>query len=77
MSEPQPSPRSLRELIDAFIKNRFVTKIEKLAVDEPAYLKLQQQFEPQTWLADASVSFRSSPIRSRQFTPTPGAPTSM
>ncbi|UTD57200.1 type I-F CRISPR-associated protein Csy1 [Halomonas sp. MS1] len=53
MSEPQP-PGSLRELIEQFIQQRFVTKTEKMTQDDPAYLKLQSQFEPQTWLADAA-----------------------
>ncbi|MFC0269489.1 type I-F CRISPR-associated protein Csy1 [Kushneria aurantia] len=41
-------------MIRGFIHDRFQTKTEKLAPDDPAYLKLQQQFEPQTWLADAA-----------------------
>ncbi|MBR9924622.1 MAG: type I-F CRISPR-associated protein Csy1 [Gammaproteobacteria bacterium] len=53
MSEPQ-SPGSLRELIEQFIQQRFVTKTEKMTQDDPAYLKLHSQFEPQTWLADAA-----------------------
>jgi len=53
MSDPLP-PTSIRELIHGFIHDRFLTKTEKLAPDDPAYLKLQQQFEPQTWLADAA-----------------------
>lgn len=53
MSEPQP-PGSLRELIKQFIQQRFATKTEKMAQDDPAYIKLQAQFEPQTWLADAA-----------------------
>ncbi|MEQ7869501.1 type I-F CRISPR-associated protein Csy1 [Chromohalobacter salexigens] len=53
MSGPQ-SPGSLRRLIDSFIKQRCATKTEKLAPDDPVYLKLYQQFEPQTWLADAA-----------------------
>lgn len=53
MSEPQ-LPDSLRELIDSFIQNRFATKTEKLTPDDPVYLKLQEQFAPQTWLADAA-----------------------
>lgn len=47
-------PTSLKELIQGFIHDRFATKTEKLAPDGPAYLKLQQQFDPQTWLADAA-----------------------
>ncbi|GEN27839.1 type I-F CRISPR-associated protein Csy1 [Halovibrio variabilis] len=53
MSEPQP-PGSLRELIDSFIQNRFATKTDKMAADDPAHLKLQEQFAPPTWLADAA-----------------------
>ncbi|WP_251976248.1 type I-F CRISPR-associated protein Csy1 [Salinicola avicenniae] len=44
----------MRALIDQFIYHRYQTKTEKLAPDDPAYLKLQQQFESQTWLADAA-----------------------
>tara|TARA_B100000700_G_scaffold309361_1_gene388337 strand:- start:10896 stop:12308 length:1413 start_codon:yes stop_codon:yes gene_type:complete len=47
-------PASLKGLIQEFIHDRFATKTEKLAPDDPAYLKLQQQFDPQTWLADAA-----------------------
>nr|WP_298410994.1 type I-F CRISPR-associated protein Csy1 [uncultured Halomonas sp.] len=41
-------------MIEWFIHDRFVTKAEKLATDDPKYLELQQQFEPETWLADAA-----------------------
>ncbi|ARS54512.1 type I-F CRISPR-associated protein Csy1 [Kushneria konosiri] len=55
MSEPVDSPPpSLKALLHGFIRDRFQTKTEKLAPDDPAYLKLQQQFEPQAWLADAA-----------------------
>lgn len=56
MSEETDSspPTSLKSLIQEFIHDRFATKTEKLAPDDPAYLKLQQQFELQTWLADAA-----------------------
>ncbi len=53
MSEPQPHA-SMRDLVEWFIHDRFVTKTEKLPADDPKYLGLQQQFEPQTWLADAA-----------------------
>ena len=53
MSNPQHQC-SLRELIEQFIQQRFATKTEKLAKDDPAYLKFQEQFAPQTWLADAA-----------------------
>ncbi|SJN13567.1 CRISPR-associated protein, Csy1 family [Halomonas citrativorans] len=54
MTEPPNETLSLKVLIHDFIQNRFATKTEKLAADEPAYLKLQEQFAPQTWLADAA-----------------------
>ncbi|MCP1314538.1 MULTISPECIES: type I-F CRISPR-associated protein Csy1 [unclassified Halomonas] len=54
MTEPPHQPLSLRALIHEFIHNRFATKTEKLAEDDPAYLKLQEQFDPPTWLADAA-----------------------
>lgn len=53
MSE-SPPPASMRTLIDQFIYHRFQTKTEKLAPDDPTYIKLQQQFGSQTWLADAA-----------------------
>ncbi|WP_245392457.1 type I-F CRISPR-associated protein Csy1 [Salinicola endophyticus] len=49
-----PSPTSIRALIEQFILDRFQTKTEKLAPDDPVYLKLQQQFDPQAWLSDAA-----------------------
>ncbi len=54
MTEPPNQPTSLEALILGFIQNRFATKTEKLAPDDPVYLKLQEQFAPQTWLADAA-----------------------
>ncbi|MFI0473623.1 type I-F CRISPR-associated protein Csy1 [Halomonas sp. HMF6819] len=54
MTEPPNPPLSLSGLIHEFIHNRFATKTEKLAEDDPAYLKLQAQFDPPTWLADAA-----------------------
>ncbi|WP_342596245.1 type I-F CRISPR-associated protein Csy1 [Salinicola lusitanus] len=55
MSEPMNSPPStLESVIRGFIYNRFLTKTEKLAPDDPVYLKLQQQFDPQAWLSDAA-----------------------
>lgn len=55
MSEQNTSPpASVKALIHGFIHDRFLTKTEKLASDDPVYLKLQAQFEPQTWLADAA-----------------------
>ncbi|MGJ8526291.1 CRISPR-associated protein Csy1 [Halomonadaceae bacterium LMG 33818] len=53
MPEPAP-PSSLREAIEGFIHERFSAKAEKLSPDDPQYLKLQQQYEPQAWLADAA-----------------------
>ncbi|MBD3898354.1 type I-F CRISPR-associated protein Csy1 [Halomonas sp. ML-15] len=55
MSEQAHSPpSSIQALIHGFINDRFATKAEKLLADDPKYLELQQQFEPQTWLADAA-----------------------
>ena len=54
MTEPPHQSLSLKELIHDFIQQRFATKTEKLAKDDPAYLKFQEQFAPQTWLADAA-----------------------
>lgn len=53
MTEPHDYA-SMRELIEGFIHERFVTKTEKLATDDPKYLELQQQFMPETWLANAA-----------------------
>ncbi|WP_084671801.1 type I-F CRISPR-associated protein Csy1 [Modicisalibacter ilicicola] len=41
-------------MIEWFIHDRFATKVEKLATGDPSYLELQQQFEPETWLANAA-----------------------
>ncbi|MGO2880829.1 MAG: type I-F CRISPR-associated protein Csy1, partial [Halomonas sp.] len=54
MTEPPNETLSLKALIHDFIQNRFATKTEKLTPDDPVYLKLQEQFAPQTWLADAA-----------------------
>lgn len=52
---PEPHDyASMRELIEGFIHERFVTKTEKLATDDPKYLELQQQFMPEAWLANAA-----------------------
>ncbi|WP_034578145.1 type I-F CRISPR-associated protein Csy1 [Carnimonas nigrificans] len=48
------SVASIRQLVDSFINDRFNAKVEKLSPDDPKYLKLQEQFEPQTWIADAA-----------------------
>lgn len=53
MSEPQHHA-SMRDLIEWFIHDRFATKTEKISADDPKYLELQQQFDPQAWLADAA-----------------------
>ncbi|WP_292949923.1 MULTISPECIES: type I-F CRISPR-associated protein Csy1 [unclassified Neptuniibacter] len=44
----------LRKLMRGFIQERFLTKTEKLAPDDPKYLKLQEQFQYDSWLADAA-----------------------
>ena len=44
MTEPPHQSLSLKELIHDFIQQRFATKTEKLAKDDPAYLKFQEQF---------------------------------
>lgn len=53
MPEPQYHA-SIRDLVEWFIHDRFATKTEKIPADDPKYLELQQQFDPQTWLADAA-----------------------
>ncbi len=53
MSEPHTCT-SVRNLIEWFVHDRFATKTEKLTADDPKYLELHQQFDPQTWLADAA-----------------------
>lgn len=44
----------LRKLVEAFIQERFLAKTEKLALDDPKYLKLKDQFQYDSWLADAA-----------------------
>ncbi|WP_280570960.1 type I-F CRISPR-associated protein Csy1 [Chromohalobacter sp. 296-RDG] len=46
--------QELRELIDAFLKERFDTKAEKLATDDPKYQALVEQFQRENWLQDAA-----------------------
>lgn len=46
--------QSIRELIEAFLKERFDTKAEKLATDDPKYQALVEQFQRDTWLNDAA-----------------------
>src|SRR5690554_5335057 len=53
MSESQHHA-SMRDLVEWFIHDRFATKTEKISADDPKYLELQQQFDPQAWLADAA-----------------------
>jgi len=49
-----PSPHLIRTVIDQFIHDRFATKAEKIEADDPKYLELKEQFEPQTWLGNAA-----------------------
>jgi len=46
--------RTLRTLMEGFIQERLQSKIEKLSPDDPKYQKLQDQFQYDTWLADAA-----------------------
>ncbi|CBV40988.1 type I-F CRISPR-associated protein Csy1 [Halomonas elongata] len=46
--------QELRELIEAFLKDRFDTKAEKLATDDPKYQALVEQFQRDSWLQDAA-----------------------
>lgn len=44
----------IRSGIKAFLKERFDTKAEKLAPDDPKYLALVEQFQFDTWINDAA-----------------------
>lgn len=44
----------LRSGIEAFLKDRFDTKTEKLAPDDPKYQTLVEQFQFDTWINDAA-----------------------
>ena len=44
----------IREVIERFMKERFDTKAEKLAPDDPKYQALVEQFQRDTWLNDAA-----------------------
>ncbi|WP_280570988.1 type I-F CRISPR-associated protein Csy1 [Chromohalobacter sp. 296-RDG] len=44
----------IREVIERFIQERFDTKAEKLAPDDPKYQALVEQFQRETWLNDAA-----------------------
>jgi CRISPR-associated protein Csy1 len=45
---------SLRLLIEKFLSERLMGKLEKLSPDDPKRTELQAQFIPATWLADAA-----------------------
>lgn len=51
---PSGSWQQLRTLIEAFLKERFDTKAEKLAPDDPKYQALVEQFQFDTWINDAA-----------------------
>ncbi len=44
----------IRSGIEAFLKERFDTKAEKLAPDDPKYQALVEQFQFDTWINDAA-----------------------
>lgn len=46
--------QNLRELIEAFLKERFDIKAEKLAPDDPKRQALIEQFQRESWLNDAA-----------------------
>ncbi|GAA5177150.1 type I-F CRISPR-associated protein Csy1 [Modicisalibacter zincidurans] len=50
----------IREVIERFMKERFDTKAEKLAPDDPKYQALVEQFQRDTWLNDAASRILSS-----------------
>jgi len=54
MTETPQGTGALRQLMQGFIAERLQSKVEKLAPDDPRYEKLQQQFQYDTWLADAA-----------------------
>lgn len=47
-------PCAIRSVIQTFLKERFDTKTEKLAPDDPKYEQLVGQFDYDRWLADAA-----------------------
>ncbi|UXZ53691.1 type I-F CRISPR-associated protein Csy1 [Halomonas sp. 7T] len=51
---PSGSWQQLRTLVEAFLKERFDTKAEKLAPDDPKYQALVEQFQFDTWINDAA-----------------------
>ncbi|TVP43695.1 MAG: type I-F CRISPR-associated protein Csy1 [Halomonas sp.] len=51
---PSGSWQQLRTLIETFLKERFDTKAEKLAPDDPKYQALVEQFQFDTWINDAA-----------------------
>ncbi|MCV6589554.1 MAG: type I-F CRISPR-associated protein Csy1 [Marinobacterium sp.] len=54
MTESPQGTGALRQLMQSFIAERLHSKVEKLAPDDPRYEKLQQQYQYDTWLADAA-----------------------
>ncbi len=51
---PNGSWRQLRTMIEAFLKERFDTKAEKLAPDDPKYQALVEQFQFDNWIENAA-----------------------
>lgn len=51
---PNGSWRQLRTMIEAFLKDRFDTKAEKLAPDDPKYQALVDQFQFDNWIESAA-----------------------
>ena len=51
---PSGSWQQLRTLVEVFLKDRFDTKAEKLAPDDPKYQALVEQFQFDTWINDAA-----------------------
>ncbi|MDV6318215.1 type I-F CRISPR-associated protein Csy1 [Chromohalobacter sp. HP20-39] len=49
-----PQAAGIREVIERFIQERFDTKAEKLAPDDPKYQALVEQFQRENWLNDAA-----------------------
>ncbi|WP_348760576.1 type I-F CRISPR-associated protein Csy1 [uncultured Salinisphaera sp.] len=51
---PQTQADSLRSTIERFLGERFSAKTEKLSPDDPQHQKLTEQFNYDTWLANAA-----------------------
>ncbi|MCK0715244.1 type I-F CRISPR-associated protein Csy1 [Chromohalobacter sarecensis] len=64
-----PQAAGIREVIERFIQERFDTKAEKLAPDDPKYQALVEQFQRENWLQDAARRVRQLQVVTHSLKP--------